>query len=49
MIITDFEFQLARSNAQNVGQANATIDEASRRIVALQSELAAAEMRSQLA
>ena len=49
MIISDFEFGLARRNAQNVAQANVTIDEASRRIVALQRRLAVAEKRAAIA
>ena len=43
MIISDFEFQLARRNNANIDKANAVIDEAGRRILALQRQLKAAK------
>lgn len=43
MVITDFEFALARRNNVNVAQANAAIHEAGRRILALQKKLSKAQ------
>lgn len=44
VIISDFEFQLARRNAQAVAAANAVIDDAGQRIMKLQRRLASTQM-----
>jgi hypothetical protein len=43
VIITDFEFALARRNNANVARANAVIDDAGARIIKLQKKLSATQ------